>query len=351
MIDMQWLKVALSKNSIYLLQSGKEIFVPSRVEEPSFIVSSSGSLEQKNYVHTWTGIKNSCESFLSEFEISTKDSWGLCLSTQHVAGFSVLCRSYIGNLKEPTFFSWSTENLKETLKNSEVSLFSFVPTQIYDICHRKIKCPPHVKYVFVGGAALSEPLFKEAKALGWPLILSYGSTETFAQMASSEEQKGYKPFKGWSVSLSEEGELLLKGPGIFDSYWNGKSLQKREGEWFKSGDLVKLVKKNQFKVLSKMSGRFKIKGSYFDFYKLKKEIQSFTKDSESIFPVALEEARNGVGLYLISEKGCEYAAEEVLKKFKVLRGVYFLESLPKSLIGKISKKGLEDALSRKLVSH
>lgn len=52
-----------------------------------------------------------------------------------------------------------------------------------------------------------------------------------------------QPLPGYEVKVAEDGELLLKGPGIFDAYlvpWQRRGEMLRDG-WFGTGDLAELL--------------------------------------------------------------------------------------------------------------
>lgn len=95
-----------------------------------------------------------------------------------------------------------------------------------------------------GGAALGARLGHFFRGVGVTIYEGYGLTETTGGiiMNTPAEQKigtVGKPFNGCAAKIAEDGELLLKGPQVFDGYWqNDKATDEaiRDG-WFHTGDI------------------------------------------------------------------------------------------------------------------
>jgi O-succinylbenzoic acid--CoA ligase len=342
---------SLSQNRIHFV-SGKSHSIKGFgvIQEPVYALETSGSVQSKIYLHNLSSVEGSCEAFLATFDLTSNDRWGLCLSTAHVAGFSVLARTYFGKLKEPYFFEWSKENLVDEVEKNQVSILSLVPTQIFDLVEMCQSPPGCLRMVFVGGAKLSKELRDGASKLGWPLIECYGSTETFAQMSYSIDGKGFKTFDGWTAKI-EDRELVVSGPGLFMGKVKAGVFRSRTSEWFKTGDLV-FLNEGGFEILGKKTGLIKIKGSYFDFNKLKSDFQkvliSKGVDPATCFLICLKEERDGAGVYMISTNG--KIDITLLTSFKDIRGVFYLKSVDRSALGKVKASSLSSVLKKTVLS-
>lgn len=105
-----------------------------------------------------------------------------------------------------------------------------------------------VNYAVSGSAPLSTYLGHFYRALGIKILEGYGLTETTAPLSVNMPQK----FKvgtvgpvlpGTSVRISEEGEILVKGVGVFKGYWKNEELTKEvftPDGYFHTGDLGEL---------------------------------------------------------------------------------------------------------------
>lgn len=340
-MDYNSFKKTLEQNKIHFIGSSVDLLKNQEFQEPLYAIKSSGTYSDQTFLHSLSGIKKSCESFFQSFKIENKDRWGICLPSHHVASFSVVCRSYFGGLKEPKDYKWAIDELVDILP--EVTLLSLVPAQIYEIVQAQIKCPQHIKYVFVGGSSLSHNLYQDAKNLGWPIVPCYGSTETFAQMSYSKNGVSFTPFVGWSIGADKKGLLFIQGPAL---YW-GKIAQgqviKNTDNKLQTKDLAQLVSPTEFKIIGREGGLVKIKGEFFDFNNFKKVFYE-RSEFNSLYPIIVEEKRNGAGLYLLAEYEQDQIAKKAMKQFSKIRGAFFIRNIPKTAIGKISQISLKDEL-------
>ncbi len=350
-MDFMDFKESINENKLHMLSEKSLFYI--KVDEPTYLLKASGGTSQKAYLHRLSDIKAATKSFFKTISLTQDDRWGICLSTKHVAGFSILARSYFGNLKDPYFFTWSVESVCSKIVENKLSVLSLVPTQIFDLVFKGVKAPEKLKYVFVGGSHISKKLFQKAQELGWPVVGCYGLTETFAQMSYSVDGVNLKAFPGWEVSLSADEEITLKGPGLYWAKLKGKSkLIIRDKDIFYTGDQGKLGK-DSFQILGKTTGKVKIKGSYFDFNKFKKDFSAKLLESgfsnQQLFPLVLKEERNGAGLYLITTQPL-FKLKKILNSTPQFRGVFKMNLNIFSEIGKPIKSKLEDELLKTVVS-
>ena len=100
-----------------------------------------------------------------------------------------------------------------------------------------------VTHAWTGGEAIGEDTFLFYRALGLRLRQLYGQSElaAFATVQSATDVKLHtvgRPLKGVEIRISEEGEVLVRSPGVFQGYLHlpeatAKALQ--DG-WLHTGD-------------------------------------------------------------------------------------------------------------------
>ena len=99
-------------------------------------------------------------------------------------------------------------------------------------------------FAVTGGAPIDKGLSSFFNGMGLPLLEGYGLTEACPCVLNPVE--GYKvgsagkPIASCAVAISEENEVLIKGPMIFKGYHNDPELTKKvidEEGWFHTGDL------------------------------------------------------------------------------------------------------------------
>jgi long-chain acyl-CoA synthetase len=98
-----------------------------------------------------------------------------------------------------------------------------------------------------GAAPIAKEILEFFFACGVPVMEGYGMTETAtAATACSPEAHRFgsvgKPFPGVEVKIAEDGELLIKGPNIFQGYHNNAdaSFGAVEDGWLHTGDLGRI---------------------------------------------------------------------------------------------------------------
>ncbi len=95
------------------------------------------------------------------------------------------------------------------------------------------------------GAAVSPHVEEFIHSIGINMIVGYGLTESLATVSCDHLNKPFTvgsvghPIEGISIRISDEGEILLKGPTIFKGYYNRDDITREsftEDGYFKTGD-------------------------------------------------------------------------------------------------------------------
>ena len=95
------------------------------------------------------------------------------------------------------------------------------------------------------GAAVSEHVEEFVHSIGINMIVGYGLTESLATVSCDHLGEPYtvgsvgQPIEGIDIKISDEGEILLKGPTVTPGYYNREDLTKQaftEDGYFKTGD-------------------------------------------------------------------------------------------------------------------
>lgn len=209
-----------------------------------------------------------------------------------------------------------------------------------------------------------------------PITQMYGSTEgtggITAQRYDTEDSKGsvgkllsgiegrvVDPITKQDVPSGEEGEFWVRGPTMMMGYYDNDAATKEtyEGEWQRTGDLVKLDKKGNIWVVDRLKEMIKYKGFQVPPSELEAllmthphvtdaAVTSIYSDTEATeLPIAY--------VALTPEKAAEldrirFTLDEIrawadgkVTGYKKLRGgVHHLQTLPKNPSGKILRKDL-----------
>ncbi len=99
-----------------------------------------------------------------------------------------------------------------------------------------------------GGAAITPQVSKLFIGLGVPLIQGYGLTETspvisLCRLDNNDPASVGLPLPGVDVRITDDGELIAKGPNIMLGYWRNKQATDEVLEpdgWFHTGDKAEI---------------------------------------------------------------------------------------------------------------
>jgi long-chain acyl-CoA synthetase len=105
-----------------------------------------------------------------------------------------------------------------------------------------------VQYAVCGGSALGERLGHFFRGAGITILEGYGLTETTAA-ATVNRPSGMKigtvglPVPGNALKITDDGEVLIKGPTVFGGYWGnskGTAEALTDDGWMRTGDVGEL---------------------------------------------------------------------------------------------------------------
>jgi O-succinylbenzoic acid--CoA ligase len=117
----------------------------------------------------------------------------------------------------------------------------------------------------MGGGPVPASLVDEAVARGLPIHTSYGLTEMASQVTTTppgapleELHTSGRVLPGREVSISEDGEILVRGETLFAGYVDGKKLDcpLDEDGWFHTGDLGELDENGYLRVRGRRDNLF-----------------------------------------------------------------------------------------------
>jgi O-succinylbenzoic acid--CoA ligase len=141
---------------------------------------------------------------------------------------------------------------------------SLVSTQLLRLL-REDAALEGLKAVLTGGGPVPEDLVDEALARGLPVHTSYGLTEMASQVtttapgaAPEELRTAGRVLPHREVSVSGEGEILVRGETLFAGYVQGgrPGVRPGAGGWFRTGDLGRLDGAGRLRVLGRRDNLF-----------------------------------------------------------------------------------------------
>jgi long-chain acyl-CoA synthetase len=155
------------------------------------------------------------------------------------------------------------------------------------------------------------------------------------------------------VPVGEEGELCVRGPQVMKGYWNRPqetAAAMRDG-WLHTGDVARMDEDGYFTIVQRKKDMIIVSG--FNVYPTEIEDVLFTHPAvKEVAVIGVPCAYRGeaVKAFIIRQSGVAAAAEELIEycrvrlaRYKVPSFLEFVETLPKSAIGKVLRRELHNA--------
>lgn len=219
--------------------------------------SSAGTLAEIKLVGLGEeALRASAQSVNRHLQSDARDVWGQVLPRFHVGGLGIEVRASLSGARIVSCLTddeiWDVQTYVSKLSQQKVTLTALVPTQIYDLVQSNCESPTSLRAVVVGGGSLDRDLYQKARRLNWPLLPSYGMTETCSQIATaplesllSSEPPRMKILDHIETQITSDQRLKIKSPALLDTYafWHqGRPTfvdPKIQG-WFEGEDQVEI---------------------------------------------------------------------------------------------------------------
>jgi non-ribosomal peptide synthetase component E (peptide arylation enzyme) len=249
-------------------------------------------------------------------------------------------------------------------------LVNFEGLREYDLsCLRKMYC---------GGGASPPRLIRDvSQRLGCIYVNAYGGTEGMEIQTRLEDDielvcrsvgKPTCPYdtykivdlKGRELPRNTQGELVIKGPGIFTGYYNAPEENKKafdQDGFFKTGDLAVMDDAGYITITGRIREMINRGGESISAVEIENLIAAHS-DVASVAVIPMPDPVMGerVCAYIQSKRGAKIEFEGVIsflksKKASVLQlpeRIEFVESLPLTQAKKVDKKALLEDIKKKI---
>lgn len=272
------------------------------------------------------------------------DVWCCVLPEFHVGGLGIFARAFLSGARV-TRMQWDA---REFAADCEMTLASLVPAQVSDLVRSQVRAPANLRATVVGGGALSQSLYGDARALGWPVLPSYGMTETCSQVATATLESPELVLLDHVEARSErDGRLALRGESLLSGYGteHGFVDPKIDG-WFLTEDLGS-VDGNFLRVEGRRGDFVKIGGESVDLARLDEILGAISGLHAAV--IAVPDERLGQVIHLAVDASAD--ADKVASAFNArvhpferARAVHRVVEIPRSPLGKLMRNELAGAI-------
>ena len=220
-------------------------------DQPSLMLCTSGTTGRPRAVTlTWGQLDAAAQASQEHLGHRADDAWLGCLPLHHIGGLSVFLRTVRYGTCGILHTHFDAERVGAALDSGEVTQVSLVPAMLDAILDTRPAQPFHsrLRFLLIGGAPMGPALMERCRALQLPVALSWGMTETTAQVATRQPgdlraapDVGH-PLPGLAVH-SHDGFLAVTGPTAPGGSWTTSDrgtldAQGRVIVWGRGTDLI-----------------------------------------------------------------------------------------------------------------
>ncbi len=254
------------------------------VSRRAMILYTSGTTSKpKGVVTTHANIQAQIESLVTAWEWSAEDRIPMFLPLHHIHGIINItgCALWSGAVVEP-FSRFEMNAILQRVREDAYTLFMAVPT-IYVKLIQAIESASEadraaivagfkkMRLMVSGSAALPASVHEHwTKLTGQELLERYGMTKigmAISNLYHGERRPGAvgAPLPGVEVRLKAEngpiinaedepGEIQVRGPGVFQAYWNREqaTAETFEDGWFRTGDMA-VLERGYYRIMGRLS--------------------------------------------------------------------------------------------------
>lgn len=262
-------------------------------------ISSSGSSSKKKFFAiSHEALHCSAQSVNAWLNVDAQDCWAIALPLNHIGGFSILARAHQAGFTTVQYRErWQPFRFCSFLAETNSSICSLVPTQIFDLVVTEQAPPPNLRAVVVGGGALPHAVYIKARELRWPLLPSYGLTECASQVACAPlssllvgyEQGQLHVMPHVECRRTSDRVLEIRSPALATAIVTSTGTGQYEiqainnKEFFRTQDLVLLSSSPDAQILQfigRVDRQVKIKGNLISLDEMENSVRQFLSDKK-----------------------------------------------------------------------
>jgi acyl-CoA synthetase (AMP-forming)/AMP-acid ligase II len=322
---------------------------------------------------------------IAELKLMDSDVWGHIAPMFHLAdAWATFAVTWVGG-RHVMVGQFEPETVMAAIEQQRMTLSNMIPTML----NLMIKHPRVAEYdygslrvILSGGAPIAPQVVKSiTEAFGCDYIQTYGMTETSPYLTFSilkahlqdlppEQQLEYKsktgrPFIGVDLKVVDEkgtpvkadneqvGEIWVRGDTVTPGYWNlpEETAKAFCDGWLRTGDLAVVDAEGYVNIVDRRKDMIVTGGENVYSTEVENVLYMHPKVLEAaVFGIPDEKWGEAVTAAVVLRENETATAEDIIQfcreyqaAYKTPKSVIFLDELPKTGSGKITKKVLRDA--------
>jgi O-succinylbenzoic acid--CoA ligase len=278
--------------------------------------------------------------------VSPDDRWLCVLPLFHVGGLAILMRSALYGTAAVLHESFDVERVKSAFETGEVTLASLVPTMLRRLADTGLGETPALRAVLLGGGPVPRDLLEWSAEHRFPALQTYGMTQTSSQIATlaaaeavTRSGSAGRPLLGVELSISREGEILVRGPMVSPG-----ALDPADG-WLHTGDRGRLDDEGYLWVEGRLKDVIVTGGENVACAEVERVLEEHPAVVEAaVVGVPDPEWGEVVTAFVVlngdDASGLTDFCRERLAGYKVPRALHTVDALPRNAAGKLLRREL-----------
>ena len=326
---------------------------------------------------------------IAELKLVDSDTWGHIAPMFHLAdAWATFALTWVGG-RHVMVGQFEPETVMATIEQQRITLSNLIPTML----NLMIKHPrvaefdfSSLRVILSGGAPIAPQVVKSiTAAFNCDYIQTYGMTETSPYLTFSilkkhlqdlppDEQLKYKsrtgrPFMGVDLKVVDEtgipvkaddrqvGEIWVRGDTVTPGYWNlpQETEQAFADGWLRTGDLAVIDAEGYVNIVDRRKDMIVTGGENVYSTEVENVLYMHPKVLEAaVFGVPDEKWGEAVTAAVVLRENESATEKEIIQfcreyqaAYKTPKTIIFLDELPKTGSGKITKKALRDPYWKK----
>ena len=338
--------------------------------DPLLLVYTSGtSGHPKGALHTQLALAWNCAMAIRAQNIGAADRILTVLPLFHVGGLCIqTLPALVAGATVVMHRRFDASAWLRSVQTDRVTLSVMVPATLRAVQEHAdfaTVARSSLRMVVTGSSVVPLPLIERLHARGIPVGQVYGTTETgpvsivlgqedamrhpgSAGKAAWKAQIRLLDPQGVPVAAGQVGEICVRAPNVMQAYWNIPNDPAFQDGWFHSGDLARLDAEGFYWVVGRSKDMI-ISGGENIYPAEIENILAGHPDVVDVAVLGIDDAAWGevvvavvvrrVGATL-DEAAVRAALVGQLARYKLPRRVVFLDSLPKTALGKVQRAEL-----------
>jgi O-succinylbenzoic acid--CoA ligase len=337
------------------------------LDAPTAVLFTSGTTARpRAAVLTHGNLEASADAWATILDPRSTDRWLACLPLFHVAGLAVIVRVARWGVPVEVLTRFAPERVAERI-GTGISHLSVVASQLEPLMEAVGGPPPDsLRAMLVGGGPLPGILIGRARSAGFPVLTTYGMTETASGVAvggadpsTLVDATALRPLPGVDVRIADpdargEGTVEVRGPMVFAGYLDdpAATAERLRDGWLDTGDIGRIDEEGCLHILDRrddliVSGGENVSPAETEAVLLAHPdvrdaaVVGLPDPAWGSVPVAAIVLATGSSL---TDASLERYCRERLAGYKVPVRFHRVDELPRNAAGKVLRRDLRRAL-------